>query len=173
MPDNRDKERRRAEQVGPPLSTLKGARRSGLTFTTAGVGNRRVLTIYGVLDDTTCIRVRDAVINAALDEYRALIVDVTRLAVATPSAWSVFTTARSHIAQPSDIPMVLVCGTVTGQKALRRNGISRDIPVYWRVEAAIAALTDDEHAYRRRAHADLPPQSLWLERWPTVPLRTG
>jgi hypothetical protein len=146
MPDNRDEERRRAEQVGrSPLSTLMGASRSGLTFTTA-----------------------------ALDEYRALIIDVTRLAVASPSAWSVFTTARSHIAQRSDIPMTLVCGTIKGQKALRRNGISRDIPVYWRVAAAIAALPDDdEHAYRRRAHAELSPQSRWLERWPTIPLRTG
>jgi hypothetical protein len=179
MPDNRDEERRRAEQVGrSPLSTLMGASRSGLTFTTAAVGDRCVLTVYGVLDDTTYIRVRDAVINTALDEYRALIIDVTRLAVASPSAWSVFTTARSHIAQRSDIPMTLVCGTIKGQKALRRNGISRDIPVYWRVEAAIAALPDDdddddEHAYRRRAHAELSPQRRWLERWPTIPLRTG
>jgi hypothetical protein len=72
--------------------------------------------------------------------------------------------------------MALVRGTIKGQKALRWNGISRDIPVYWRVEAAIVALPDDdddEHAYRRRAHAELSPQSRWLERWPTSPLRTG
>jgi hypothetical protein len=154
----------------PTRSALKGAARSGLTFTTAAVGGSRVLTVYGVLDDTTYIRVRDAVINAALDEYRALIIDVTKLAVATPSAWSVFTTARSHFAQRSDLPMALVCGTIPGHKALRRNGISRDIPVYWRVEAAIAALPDDDvHAYPRRPRAELPPQSSSLERWPTIP----
>ena len=99
-----------------------------------------------------------------------------QLAVGTPSAWSVFTTARSHIAQRSDISMALVCGTITGQKALRRNGISRDIPVHWRVAAAIAATPDDdEHASRRRAHVELSPQSSWsgLERWPTIPLRMG
>ena len=158
----------------PPSSTLSSAARSGLTFTTAAAGDRRVLTVYGVLDDTTYIRVRDAVINAALDEYRALIIDVTRLAVATPSAWSVFTTARSDIAQRSDIPMALVCSTINGQKALRRSGINRDIPVYWGVEAAISALPDDDdHAYRRRPRAELSPQRRWLEHWPTIPLRTG
>jgi hypothetical protein len=175
MSDNREEERRRAEQVGrSPVSTLKGASRSGLTFTTAAVGDSRVLTVYGVLDATTQIRVRDAVLNAALDDYRALIIDVTRLAVATPSAWSVFTAARSHIAQRSDISMALVCGTIKGQKALRRNGIGRDIPVYWRVQDAVDALPDDvEHAYRRRVQAEVSPQSSWLERWPTIPLRTG
>jgi hypothetical protein len=83
--------------------------------------------------------------------------------------------ARSRaLAYCPDIPMALVCGTINGQKALRRNGINRDIPVHWRVEAAIAALPDDdEHAYRRRARAELFPQSRWLERWPTIPLRTG
>ena len=160
--EGRRPERRRR----PPSSTLKGAARSGLTFTTAAVGDSRVLTVYGVLDDTTYIRVRDAVIKAANDEYGALIIDVTRLAVATPSAWSVFLTARSHIAQCSDIPMALVCGTIKGQKALRRNGISPDIAVHWRVEAAIAALPDDdEYAYRRRPRAELSPQRRWLERW--------
>ena len=111
---DRLRERRRR----PPSSALKGTARSGLTFTTAAMGDSRVLTVYGVLDDTTYIRVRDAVIKAALDEYRALIIDVTSLAVATPSAWSVFTTTRSHVAQRSDILMALVCGTINGQKAL-------------------------------------------------------
>lgn len=53
----------------------------------------------------------------------------------------------------SDIPIALVCGTITGQKALRRNGISRDVPVYSRVEAATAAPPDDdddERTYRRQ-----------------------
>ena len=158
----------------PPASTLKGAARSGLTFTTAAVGDSCVLTVYGVLDDTTYLRVRDAVIKAANDEWCALIIDVTRLVVAAPSAWSVFLTARSHIAQCSDIPVALVCGTIKGQKALGRNGISPDIPVHWRVEAAIAALPDDdEYTYRRRPRAELSSESGWLERWPTIPLRTG
>ena len=175
MPDKRDEQRRRTEQIGrSPLSTRKRASRSGLALTTAVVGNRCVLTVYGVLDDTTYLRVLDAVAKAALDEYRVPIVDVTRLAAATPSALSVFTTAHSQVGQRSDISMALVCGTIEGQKALRRNGISGDMPVYWRVEAAIAALrVDDEHAHRRRAHAELSPQSRWLERLPTIPLRTG
>jgi hypothetical protein len=74
----------------------------------------------------------------------------------------------------ADIPMALVCGTVEGQQALRRNGVAPDIPAYWCVEAAIDALRDDdEQAHRRRPHAELSSQSGWLERWSTIPLRTG
>ena len=128
--------------------------RSPLIITAAAVGDSRVLTVYGVLDDTTYVRLRDAVIKAALDEYRALIIDVTRLAVAAPAALPGFTTASSGISQHSYIPIALVCDSITGQKALHQNGINLDIPVYWRIGDAIAALPDDEH-------------------WPTGPLRTG
>lgn len=129
--------------------------RSPLIITAAAVGDSRVLTVYGVLDDTTYVRLRDAVIKAALDEYRALIIDVTRLAVAAPAALPGFTTASSGISQRSDIPIALVCDSIMGQKALHQNGINLDIPVYWRIGDAIAALPDDD------------------EHRPTIPLRTG
>jgi hypothetical protein len=103
------------------------------------VADSYVLTGYGVLDAITYFRVREAVIEAAQNEPRAIIIDVTRLTVATTPALSAFV-AQSNIAHWPQVPMALVCGSIKGQKALRGNAISRLIPVYWTVDAAIAAL---------------------------------
>ena len=78
---------------------------------------------------------------------------------------------------PAGVALALVCDSIEGQKALRRNGVSRRIPVYWSVDAAIAALVDgDVHPDRRRASAELPAAirssrrcreliSQWLTAW--------
>jgi hypothetical protein len=178
MPDNRNNSRRRAEQqVGRPTASTvqQGARRSGLTITAAVVAHSRVLTLYGVLDATTYHRVRDAILKAAaLDECRAVIIDVTALSVAAPAPWSQFTSACEQIAEWPRVPMALVCDSIAGQKALRRNGISGEIPVYWSVATAIAALPGgNEHTRRPRTRAELHPESRWLAGWPTTPLGTG
>jgi hypothetical protein len=110
-----------------------------LLFTTATVADSCVLTGYGVLDATTYFRMRDAVIKALQNEPRAVIIDVSRLTVATTPTLSAFI-EQSNIAHWPDVPMALVCSSIKGQKALRGNAISRQIPVYWSVEAAIAAL---------------------------------
>jgi hypothetical protein len=136
-----------------------------LTITVAAVAGTCVLTVYGVLNNTTYFRLRDAVIKAALDAPRAVIIDVTCLVVSAPSAWVVFTSARWQIDQWPDIPIALVCDNIEDQKLLRHNGISRYIPVYWTVDAAIAALShDDQHSSRRRARAELPAGNSGISR---------
>jgi anti-anti-sigma regulatory factor len=115
------------------------ATRKGLLLTTATVADRCVLTGYGVLDATTYFRLREAVIKAAHNGPRAVIIDVTRLTVAKTPALSLFI-EQSDISHWPEVPMALVCASRKVQKALRGNAISRQMPVYWSVEAAIAAL---------------------------------
>jgi hypothetical protein len=160
-----------------PRESSLAVARSPLTITAAPVADTYVLTVYGMLDSTTYFRLRDAVIKAALDVPRAVIVDVTKLAVRTQSAWMVFPSARWHITPWPDVPIALVCDNAAGHKTLRRNGITRFIPVFWSVDAAVAALPgDDGHRYRRRAKAALPAGnggilrcreliSQWLTAW--------
>jgi anti-anti-sigma factor len=131
---------------------------SPLIITTAEVADAHVLRFFGTLDATTYVRLRDAILKAALDEPRAVIVDVSRLTVASPSGWAVFTSTSWQMSDwPAGVALALVCDSIEGQKALRRNGISRYIPVYWSVDAAIDAVVDrDVHPHRRRASAELP-----------------
>jgi STAS domain-containing protein len=136
---------------------IVAGQRSELRITASGVENTRVLTIDGLLDETTYVPLRDAIVKTALDEPLAVIIDVTRLTVRDDPAWAVFTSARWQIAEWPDIPIGMVCAHDQGQNALRRNGITRYVPAYPTVESAITELAADGlRRYRRRVAASLP-----------------
>jgi hypothetical protein len=139
--------------------------RSELRITASSVADTRVLTIDGVLDDSTYIPLRDTIVKAALDEPRAVIIDVTGLNIRDDPAWSVFTSARFQISEWPDIPIGLVCAHDQGLNALRRNGVTRYVPVYSTLQSAVAELAADElRRYRRRASAALPAVNTSIRR---------
>lgn len=135
-----------------------------------------VLTIRGVLDSRSYRAVRDEVVKAALEEPRAVIVDVTELTVPAESAWSVFTSARWHVDRWPEVPISLVCGHHVGRAALARNGITRYVPVHADMDAALRAAGSVGERRRRRARAELPADAgslresrdlvdRWLSAW--------
>lgn len=139
--------------------------RSLLTINAATVAGTCVLSVSGVLDGTTYIRLRDAITKAALDRPRAVIVDIAGLVVVGDSAWAVFPAARWYITDGPDVPMALVCDKLEGQTALCRNGIGGYVSAYCTVDAAIAELTGgSELRCRRHPHAELPAVKRGLRR---------
>ena len=68
--------------------------RSELRITASAVDDTRLLSIDGLLDETSYVPLCEAIVKAALDEPRTLIIDITRLAVRDDAAWAVFTSAR-------------------------------------------------------------------------------
>ncbi|WP_301150507.1 hypothetical protein [Mycobacterium simiae] len=146
--------------------------RSGMTVTTTVIDAVHVLTLYGVFDCTTYPRIHHTVASTA-DHIacRALIVDVTQLAVPDPRFWRQFSTSPLEH-QPAE-PLAVVCGSIAGQQLLRRSPISGIIPLYWSVAAAIAALRiDGDHARLGWVHTDSHPESQWLTSWATTPIET-
>jgi hypothetical protein len=136
-----------------------------LTVSSYEESGTRVLRAGGFLDSSTYLALRDAIIKAALDEPRAVIVDVTSLVVPAPSAWAVVTSARWLIVEWPDVPMAVVCEHSTGRTDIVRNGITRYVPVYASTTEAIAALSQREAlAVRRRARAELSADTLSLSR---------
>ncbi|MCV7198675.1 STAS domain-containing protein [Mycobacterium angelicum] len=134
------------------------------------------LTADGVLDSSTYRSLRDTVIKAALDEPRAVIVDVNRLSVPSDSAWSVFTSARWHVSIWPDVPILLVSGDVKRRRTIASCGITRYVPVHPTRESALQAVANTPLALRRRARIDLPATRFgvrlaraviadWLTRW--------
>jgi hypothetical protein len=115
----------------------------------------RVLHAQGFLNSSTYLSLRDAIINAALDEPLAVIIDVTTLAVPAPSAWAAFTSARWHVTQWPDVPVALVCAHHKGREAIRRNGVARYVPVYASTREAIDAACLHMTAERRRRRVEL------------------
>ena len=142
-----------------------GGPQTELRITASAVGDNRVLTLDGVLDDTTYVPLRNAIVKTALDEPDAVIIDVTGLAVRDDPAWVVFTSARWQIAEWPDIPIGLVCAHDQGRSALRRNGITRYVPVYQTLWSALTELpAEGLRRYRRRAAATLLPMNSSIHR---------
>ena len=119
-------------------------------------GECTVVRVDGVLDSTTYLSIRDQIIKAALDEPRAVIVDVSGLQVPAESAWAVFTSARWHVETWPEVPVVLVCAHTKGRNAIARNGVSRYVPVCESIESALDALAGTGTGRsRHRARAEL------------------
>lgn len=140
-------------------------RRGDLRIRATDVTDARLLTLDGVLDAVTYSPLRDTIVRAALNEPPAVIIDVTDLTARDDPVWAVFATARWQIAEWPDVPIGLVCAHEHGQNTLRRNGITRYVPVYATLPTAAAGLAADElRRYRRRAHAALPAVSPSIHR---------
>lgn len=130
--------------------------RSPIAVSAHNRGDISVLAVDGIVDTTTYRDLRDTVIKAALEEPTAVIVDVSDLHVRSESAWSVFTSARWHVSVWPDVPLLLVCRHLAGRNSIRRNGITRYVPVFDTVESAGSAVGAGELEPRRRARAELP-----------------
>jgi hypothetical protein len=123
---------------------------SVLSITAEAPAEVAVLTAAGVLDGTTYLRVRDAIIKAALDEPSAVIVNVT---------------ARWHVSTWPDVPVYLICAHQDGRDAIVRNGVARYVPVYSSMDGALDALAERRPGKpRRRARAQLSASLASLRR---------
>jgi anti-anti-sigma regulatory factor len=129
---------------------------SELTVSPGTADSDCLLTVAGVLDTTTYLKLRDSIIKAALDEPRAVLVDVNALDVPSSSAWSVFTSARWHVSTWPDIPVVLISGRPEHQTIVARTGVTRYVPAHTSVAAALATFSDKAPSTRRRIRAELP-----------------
>lgn len=115
-----------------------------------------ILVADGVLDSSTYRTVRDAVIKAAIEEPRAVIVDVDRLSVPAASAWTVFTSARWHVSIWPDVPILLMCADPRVRRVITKGGVARYVPVHPTRESALRAIRGRSLELRRRARTELP-----------------
>ncbi len=132
-------------------------RERALQFSNTDVGDARVLTVDGVLDATTYLPMREAIVKAALDEPLIVVIDISWLTVREDPAWAVFTSACWQIAEWPGVPIGLVSCHEQDRNNLHRNGITRYVPLYTTVPSALSELSVDvQQRYRRRARASIP-----------------
>jgi hypothetical protein len=121
-----------------------------------------VVTAVGTLDASTYLPLRDAIVKAALEEPATVIVVIDELEIPAQSALAVFTSARWLVSTWPEVPIVLVHRSEGTRAAIVTNGVSRSVPVY---PTVAAALTDPARTpYRRRARASLPAERKSLKR---------
>jgi hypothetical protein len=126
------------------------ARTTGhLAVSAFGVGTASVLTVDGVLNSRTYVQLRNRIIDAALDEPRAVVVDVNALHVPASTAWSVFSSAHWHVHTWPNVPIILVCRDLGRRTIIACSGVTRYVPVRPTVAAALGALIDGRRTRRR------------------------
>jgi hypothetical protein len=157
---------------------MAGTGRAPVLHVTANAaGEVTVLRADGVLDSSSYLALRDEIIDAALHEPSAVVVDVTDLVVPADSAWSVFSSASWLVSRWPRVPIALVCEHTETRDALARSGMPRRVPVHPSIGSAVGCLPSGfANPMRHRARADLPArvQSLrrsrelvtgWLTAW--------
>jgi hypothetical protein len=136
-----------------------------MNVTANAAGELIVLRADGLLDSFSYLALRDKIVDAALHEPSAVLVDVTDLAVPADSAWSVFSSARWLVSRWPRIPIGLICEHTATRDALTRSGVPSRVPVYPSVDSALGCLASrSANPMRHRARADLPAEVHSLRR---------
>lgn len=118
-------------------------------------GTACLLTAEGVLDSSTYLQLRAAIVKAALDEPQAVLVDVDGLDVPASSAWAVFSSARWLVDTWPSIPIHLICANAGRRAVIAKSGVARYVRTHPTTEDALSALSDTQRAVLR-ARTALP-----------------
>jgi anti-anti-sigma regulatory factor len=113
-----------------------------------------VIEPHGVLDVASYGDLRNTMVKAAIDEPRAVIIDLDGLSVPDRWALALFSSVSDQLAQWPGVPLLL-SATREGQRdLLDRYRLARFVPVYSSVLDAVAAI--DDPPPRRIARRKLP-----------------
>jgi hypothetical protein len=114
-----------------------------------------MLFVDGVLNSGSHLELRNRIIETALEEPRAVLVDVNALHVPAPSAWSVFTSAHWHVHTWPSVPIILVCAHPGRRTTIAGTGVTRYVSLHATVDAALGALPPARRA-PLRTRTELP-----------------
>jgi anti-anti-sigma factor len=113
-----------------------------------------VVEPHGVLDAESYGGLRTALVKTAIDEPRAVIVDLDELDVPDSTALSLFSSVSTQITQWPGVPLLVAATRPEKQAVLDGYRLARYVPVYRSVMAAIGAI--DDPPPRRIARRRLP-----------------
>jgi hypothetical protein len=108
----------------------------------------------GVLDLTTYVPLRDKLLKCAVEEPRAVVVDVDALEVPTDAVLAVFSAVGVKVSEWPGVPILLVAADAGDRAKLARCAVSRYVPVHANIAEALAAV--DDPPARRRVLVQLP-----------------
>jgi hypothetical protein len=101
-----------------------------------------VVVAEGLLDAVSYSRLRTALVKAAADEPRAVIVDVDRLRVESQASLALFPAVATELATWPGLPLLLVATGEAGRLMLNDYRMPRLVPVYDDLDAAVDAIGD-------------------------------
>lgn len=114
-----------------------------------------VATLTGTLDERSYGGLRHLLVKLALEEPRALIVNLDALDVRDEGALTVFPATRVMVHDWPGVPVLLAAGDAERRSALGDRAALRSLPVFTGVESAVASVKTV--VSQRRAAAEFPP----------------
>lgn len=114
-----------------------------------------IVTLRGRLDSLSYRPLRDGLVQLAVEQPRALIVDIDGLEIDSEPALTVFSSASSRVSIWPQVPILLVARNGSRRSRVDRSAIAHVVPVFGSVEAAIASVRSPPP--RRRRTAGYPP----------------
>jgi hypothetical protein len=99
-----------------------------------------VVVPEGQLDAVSYGRLRSAMMKVAVDEPRAVIVDVDGLSVDRTSALALFPAVGTELSTWPGLPLLLVASEETSMRMLAEYRMPRFLPVLHSIDAAVAAI---------------------------------
>jgi anti-anti-sigma regulatory factor len=113
-----------------------------------------VATLTGRLDAQSYRGLRDLLVKLALEEPRALVVDLDALDVLDEGALTVFPAAQVMVHDWPGVPVLLTAADARRRTLLGKGAASRPVPVFSGVGPAVASV---KTVAQRRAAAEFPP----------------
>lgn len=118
-------------------------------------GGSLVVTAHGRLDSVTYLRCRDTLVKFAMGQPDSLIVVVDDLIVVPMSAWTAFSSAWMTVSDWPGVRIMLVSGDARQRAGCEAAVVSKFVPVFADVAAALQAVRSPPA--RRRAEVTLMP----------------
>jgi len=137
---------------------------SSLSIFAAPVNSNMIVRVEGQLDLSNYGRLRDSILKFAADKPGAIIIDVSETTTRDSSAWALFTQVRWQLADLPAVPVALVCVKDRAAEVIQRMTVSRYVPMFPSIEAAVRAVTEENFRYRFRARTFLAEHGLGADR---------
>lgn len=131
---------------------------AGLRIDRAERDGATLVSPHGVLDLASYAELRDSLIKCAIEQPRAVLVDLGSLRAPTQATLSVFTVVWMRVSDWPGVPIVLIVADPEDRRSPALRAIARFVPV--RASVAEALDTLDEPPPRRRGMIELPQSSI-------------
>lgn len=99
-----------------------------------------VARVVGVLDVKGAVAVRSALFRCLAEQPEAVLVDLSEMRLADPSALSIFLAVARQAERWPAVPLVLCAARTDAAELLRLRSIDRELPVLPSVEDAVRSL---------------------------------
>jgi len=114
-----------------------------LSIFAATVNSNTIVRVEGELDLTNYLELSDSIVKFAIEQPRAMIIDVSDVKTRDASPCALFTQVQRQLSHLPAMPVALVCVKDRAAEIIQRMSLSRHVSIFPTIEAAVRAVSGD------------------------------